>query len=82
MSETINYLLYETKEEALTKANDEGFRLGYPYFTEPNGVTRYPTYPKQTANGKYALNVTEYELTEDEQAATTTSVTFPTPEEP
>jgi hypothetical protein len=34
-----------------------------------------------TADSKYALVVDGYELTEDETAATTTSVTFPDPEE-
>jgi hypothetical protein len=34
-----------------------------------------------TADSKYALVVDGYELTEDEESAITTSVTFPEPEE-
>jgi hypothetical protein len=80
--ETINYLIYDTEPEAITRADTEGLRRQYPYFTQENGVTRYHTYPKLTSNGKYALDVTEYELTEDEQSAITNSVKFPTPEGP
>ena len=39
-------------------------------------------YFKETADGNYALDVTEYELTEDEESAITNSVTFPAPEAP
>ena len=79
--ETINYLVYETLDDAIARADTEGARRGYAYHRVGSG-TRYHTYPKATADGNYALNVTEYELTEDEQSATTTSVTFPTPEAP
>jgi hypothetical protein len=82
MSEgTINYLVYDTQSDAILRADSEGSRRQYPYFIQPNGVTRYHTYPKLTSNGKYALDVTEYELTEDEESAITNSVTFPEPEE-
>ena len=83
MSEqTINYLVYDTEADAIARADTEGARRGYAYHNTPNGVSRYHTSPQKTADNKYALNVTEYELTEDEQSATTNSVTFPTPEEP
>tara|TARA_R100001163_G_scaffold41388_1_gene31316 strand:+ start:1250 stop:1489 length:240 start_codon:yes stop_codon:yes gene_type:complete len=75
--EIINYLVYDTEADAIARADTEGARMGYSYHT--NGIgTRYHTYPRITNNNKYALVVNEYELTEDEQAATTTSVTFPT----
>lgn len=75
--ETIKYLVYDTKADAIARADIEGARMGYSYHI--NGVgTRYKTYPKLTTNNKYALAVNEYELTEDEQAATTSSVAFPT----
>ena len=75
--ETINYLVYDTEADAIARADTEGARMGYSYHI--NGIgTRYHTYPRITTNNKYALVVNEYELTEDEQAATTTSVTFPT----
>jgi len=78
--ETINYLVYDTLDDALVKADAEGARRGYAYHTV-GGTTRYKTYPKQTADAKYALVVDGYELTEDEESAITTTVTFPEPEE-
>ena len=78
--ETINYLVYDTEADAIVRADTEGAVKNYMYHRgDPNG-TRYHTYPKLTANGKYALDVTEYELTEDEESAITNSVTFPDPE--
>tara|TARA_E500000305_G_C3852880_1_gene156981 strand:- start:67 stop:309 length:243 start_codon:yes stop_codon:yes gene_type:complete len=76
--ETINYLIYDTEADAIARADIEGARRGYAYHNTPDGVSRYHTYPQKTADEKYALDVTEYDLTEDEQAAITTSVTFPT----
>ena len=78
--ETINYLVYDTEADAIARADTEGARRGYAYHRIGSG-TRYHTYPRVTANSKYALVVDGYELTEDETAATTTSVTFPDPEE-
>jgi len=77
---TINYLVYETLDDAIEKADAEGARRGYAYHRIGTG-TRYATYPQLTANGKYALMVNGYELTEDEESAITTTVTFPTEEE-
>jgi hypothetical protein len=75
--ETINYLVYETLDDALAKADAEGARRGYAYHRVGSG-TRYHTYPKVTADEKYALLVNGYELTDDETAAIVTDVTFPT----
>ena len=75
--ETINYLVYETLDDALVKADAEGARRGYAYHRVGSG-TRYHTYPRVTADEKYALVVDEYELTNDETAAIVTDVTFPT----
>jgi len=75
-----NYLIYDTEDEAIARADTEGARMGYSYHI--NGIgTRYKTYPKVTINGKYALSVNDYLLTEDEDSAKTTSVTFPISEE-
>ena len=71
-----NYLIYNTEAEAIARADAEGARIGYSYHINGFG-TRYNTYPRITTDNKYALVVNEYELTEDEQAAITTSVTFP-----
>jgi len=77
--ETINYLVYDNESDAIARADTEGARRGYAYHRVGSG-TRYHTYPQVTADSKYALLVNEYELTEDETAAITTSVTFPDPE--
>ena len=78
--ETTNYLVYDTEADAITRADTEGARRGYAYHRVGSG-TRYHTYPRVTADGKYALVVNGYELTEDEESAITNSVTFPAPEE-
>ena len=80
IEETDNYIIYDTLEDALVKADAEGARRGYAYHRVGSG-TRYKTYPQVTADDKYALLVNGYELTEDEESAITTSVTFPEPEE-
>ena len=76
---TINYLVYDTLDDAIARADTEGARRGYAYHRVGSG-TRYRTYPKETADSKYALVVDGYELTEDEESAITNSVTFPDPE--
>ena len=80
MSDTINYIIYDTLEDALIKADAEGLRRGYAYHKVGSG-TRYSTYPQETASGKFALVVDGYELTDDEESKITTTVTFPEPEE-
>ena len=80
MSETINYLVYDTEADAIARADTEGARRGYAYHKVGSG-TRYHTYPQATADSKYALVVDGYELTEDETSSTVTNVTFPTEEE-
>ena len=78
--ETINYLVYDTEADAIARADTEGTRRGYAYHRVGSG-TRYYTYPQVTADGKYALVVDGYELTEDEESSIVTDVTFPEPEE-
>ena len=78
--ETINYLVYDSEADAIARADAEGARIGYSYHI--NGIgTRYHTFPKITTKGKYALQVNEYELTEDEVSQIVTNVTFPQPQE-
>ena len=77
---TTNYIIYDTLEDALVKADAEGARRGYAYHKVGSG-TRYRTYPQETADAKYALVVDGYELTEDEESSIVTSVTFPESEE-
>ena len=77
---TINYLVYDTKADAIARADTEGARRRYAHHRVGSG-TRYHTYPQVTADNKYALVVDGYELTEDEESAIVNSVTFPEPEE-
>ena len=78
--ETTNYLVYDNKADAIARADTEGARRGYAYHRVGSG-TRYRTYPRETADAKYALVVNGYELTEDEESSIVTNVTFPEPEE-
>ena len=78
--ETINYLVYDNESDAIARADTEGARRGYAYHRVGSG-TRYHTYPQVTADSKYALLVTDYELLEEELPSIVTSVTFPTPED-
>jgi hypothetical protein len=78
--EETNYLVYDTEADAIARADTEGARRGYAYHRVGSG-TRYHTYPQVTADGKYALFVTDYELLEEELPSIVTSVTFPTPED-
>ena len=79
MSDTTNYIIYDTLEDALVKADAEGLRRGYAYHKVGSG-TRYSTYPQETAANKFALVVNRYELTEDEESSIVTKVKFPAPE--
>ena len=73
-----NYLKYDTFEDALAKANQEGNHLDLPYF-QGKGATRYISYPQELTSGKWALKVDGYvTLTDSETANITTNVTFTT----
>ncbi len=78
------YLLYTTEEEAIARAEAEGQAQNLAFYRFGSG-TKYITYPRITkkplvGSAKYALEVSDYTLTEEEQGATVDSVTFPTPE--
>lgn len=66
------YLIYDTEEDAYARADTEGKRLGYSYWIHGTG-TRWSTRPDRTAEGKYALNVTTYDLTAEEESSTVDS---------
>ena len=74
-TETYKYLLYDSFDDALERADAEGARLGYSYHKIGRG-TRYCSYPKETTSGKFALTANKYLLTDEEETATVTSVTF------
>tara|TARA_R100000805_G_C3564923_1_gene72630 strand:- start:72 stop:305 length:234 start_codon:yes stop_codon:yes gene_type:complete len=66
------YLIYDNEEDANARADIEGQRVGHSHWTEGKG-TRWVTAPVLTVNGKYALNVTTYDLTEEEKSNTVNS---------
>ncbi len=69
-----NYIIYDTLENALARADEQGKLMNYSFWV--NGVgTRYHTYPTETNNNKYALNVTDYTLTSVEQSSIVTTFT-------
>ena len=66
------YLIYTTEEDACERADEEGKAIGYTYWTEGKG-TRWLTKPVPTADGKWALDVSEYELDDLEEASVESS---------
>ena len=69
-----NYIIYDTLENALARADQQGQLMNYNYWVNGTG-TRYHTYPVVTKDNKYALNVTDYTLTSSEQSSTVTTFT-------
>tara|TARA_R100000278_G_scaffold25237_1_gene23242 strand:- start:822 stop:1049 length:228 start_codon:yes stop_codon:yes gene_type:complete len=74
------YLIFPTEEAALERADEEGKDNNFSYWTCGMG-TRWLTKPVATADGQWALDVTEYDLDDLEQATAVESVVFPEPEE-
>ena len=70
------YLIYETKEAAIDRADEEGKDNNFSYFTEGKG-TRWLTYPVPTADDKWALDVSEYDLDDLEEASVVDSYLIP-----
>jgi len=70
------YLIYTTEQDACERADEEGKDIGYTYWTEGRG-TRWLTKPVPTADGKWALDVSEYELDEVEEATVVDSYLIP-----
>ena len=66
------YLIYTTEEDACERADEEGKAIGYTYWTEGKG-TRWLTKPVPTADGKWALDVSEYELDDLEESSVESS---------
>ena len=61
------YLIYPTEQDAIERADEEGKDIGFAYWTEGKG-TRWLTVPVPTADGEWALDVSEYDLDEIEEA--------------
>jgi len=69
------YLIYTTEQEAWNRSEQEGIALGLSYHVN-NGIgSRYVTSPQETNNNKWALDVSDYSLTQSEQSATVNSFT-------
>ena len=74
----MSYLIYTTFEAAQSRAEAEGQAQNLPYYRNPQtGVTRYLSTPRETADGKWALEVSGYELSEDEEEKVVESVEWP-----
>tara|TARA_A100000172_G_C3024866_1_gene104456 strand:- start:408 stop:614 length:207 start_codon:yes stop_codon:yes gene_type:complete len=67
------WLVYETNGEAIDRADTEGQRRNYAYWSNA-GSTRWHTAPEETSNNKWALKVTDYELSTEEQSQTVESI--------
>jgi hypothetical protein len=76
----MKYLIYDTEEEAIARADQEGQRIGYAFWKVGSG-TKWATAPQLTADGKYALQSDyKYQLTEEEEAAQVEDPAFPSEE--
>jgi len=73
------YLIYASKEAAIERADEEGKEIGYSYWVQGVG-TRWRTYPKETIDHMWALDVTNYDLDESEKSSTVDHYT-PLPDE-
>jgi hypothetical protein len=66
------YLIFQTEQDACDRADEEGKDNGFAYWTEGKG-TRWLTKPVPTADGEWALDVSEYELDDIEEASVESS---------
>jgi len=75
------YLIYASKEAAIERADEEGKEIGYGYWVDGIG-TRWLTYPDETIDHMWALDVTDYDLDDSEKASTVNHYTpLPDPDE-
>jgi hypothetical protein len=70
------YLIYETEQGAITRADEEGKYLNFSYWNEGKG-TRWLTKPVPTADGMWALDVSEYDLDGLEELSAVDSYLIP-----
>ena len=74
----MNYLIFPTESAAWSRAEAEGQARNLPYWRAlQTGDTRYLSSPRETADGKWALEVSGYDLTEDELEKVVASVEWP-----
>jgi len=70
------YLIYPNEKDAIERADEEGKEIGYTYWTEGAG-TRWLTKPVPTADNKWALDVSEYDLDDLEELSVVDSYLIP-----
>lgn len=71
---TPKYIIFDTEDEGLVRADTEGQARGYAYHKIGSG-TRYYTTPIPCADGTWALEVTDFiSLTEEETTVTEVSL--------
>ena len=73
------YLIYTTEEQVIARADQEGQLLKFAHWTQGRG-TRWLTAPQPTLEGNWALDVTNYELSDAEKTETVPSYN-PVPDE-
>ena len=66
------YLIYDNEEDANARADEEGKRMGLSHWIHGVGSRRVFS-AQPTAEGKWALNVSVYDLTEEEEESTVES---------
>tara|TARA_B100001057_G_C22249339_1_gene718862 strand:+ start:257 stop:484 length:228 start_codon:yes stop_codon:yes gene_type:complete len=74
------YLIFPTEQEATDRADVEGKKQNFAYWTKGRG-TRWLTKPAPTEDGLWALDVSEYALDDLEKTTAVESVVLPEPEE-
>ena len=70
------YLIYASEEAAIERADEEGKDNNFSYWTEGKG-TRWLTKPVPTADGMWALDVSEYELDDLEETSVVDTYAIP-----
>ena len=63
------YLIYASEEAGIERADEEGKDNNFSYWTQGKG-TRWLTKPVPTADGMWALDVSDYELDDSEESST------------
>ena len=70
------YLIYASEEAAIERADEEGKDNNFSYWTEGKG-TRWVTKPVPTADGMWALDVSEYDLDDLEETSVVDTYAIP-----
>jgi hypothetical protein len=70
------YLIYASEEAGIERADEEGKDRNFPYWTT-GGTTRWVTKPVPTADGMWALDVSEYDLDDLEETSTVDTYAIP-----